>query len=196
MKKSINSIILTIGFIVYIVGVMLFKTSENLASAFFDLTGYSIYVILIMAFLFAKSKSLNICGYSISAIAGLDALSVITTATAIEDFDFTLIIFAFGIIVMMMPAIIYFINCLLNLFGFTKMGKQSTSDSKIDLLRLYAEINKDGIISDDEFASKKAVVIKGNSKDNKEELEQLKQLKRLYDEQVITKEEFVSFNVK
>ena len=63
MKKSINSIILTIGFIVYIVGVMLFKTSENLASAFFDLTGYSIYVILIMAFLFAKSKSLNICGY-------------------------------------------------------------------------------------------------------------------------------------
>lgn len=196
MKKSINNIILTIGFIIYIVGVMLCSTSENNEMLPIALATYSLYAILIMAFSFAKSKALNICAYSISAIAGVEALSLITSVSKIENFDAMLIIFTFGIIVMMIPAVIILINSILNLFGFTKVGRQTTSDSKIDLLRLYAEINKDGIISDDEFIAKKAIVIKGNLKENKEEFEQLKQLKRLYDEQVITKEEFITFNVK
>ena len=196
MKKSINNIILTIGFILYVVGIILYNTSENIGSMYSEFALYSICAILIMAFSFAKSKALNICGYTISTIAGVDALGYIIAASDVKEPDFTLMIFAFGIIIMMVPAIIYLINSILKSLGFTKIGSQTTSDSKIALLRLYAEINKDGIISDEEFASKKALVIKGNSKDNKEELEQLTQLKRLYDEQVITKEEFVSFNVK
>ncbi len=192
MKKNINQIIIVFGLVVFLVGTLIACLSE-----FYGLipssTYLSVYPILIIAFSFAKSKTLNYAGYTINAISGLNALAVIITYGEIDDFS--LLLPYVGLLIMMLASLVFILGLALNYFGFVKAGKSpESSNNKIELLRLYAELNKDEIITDEEFADVKSSVIKGNLKETVEKLNQIKELKKLFDEQVITKDEFINFN--
>ena len=192
MKKNVKQIILVIGLLTYLVGTLIASMSEDYG--LIAVNSYlALYPILTIAFCFAQSKALNATGYTINAIAGMNALTIIISAGDVEDV--TLLLPYIGLIIMFVASFCYLVPAILKFFGFVKAGKsQKTSNEKIELLRLYAELNSNEIITDDEFATIKTNVIKGNVKDNTEKLNQIKELKKLFDEQVITKEEFISFN--
>lgn len=192
MKKNVKQIILVVGLLTYLVGTLIASMSEDYG--LIAVNSYlALYPILTIAFCFAQSKALNATGYTINAIAGMNALTIIISAGDVEDV--TLLLPYIGLIIMFVASFCYLVPAILKFFGFVKAGKaQKTSNEKIELLRLYAELNSNEIITDDEFATIKTNVIKGNVKDNTEKLNQIKELKKLFDEQVITKEEFISFN--
>ena len=190
MKKSFNLVFISIVFVAYVICSILasFTSLYSVATSSMNL-----YVILMLAFCFAKSKTLNIVGYAIGGLIGVASLNSIIVL--IQGDVFLIILPFFASIALFIPSVIYFVNACLRTLGFIKKnGSQDTQDSKLDLLRLYAELSKDALITEEEFAEIKASVIKGTVKENKEKLTQLRELKKLFDEQVITKEEFISFN--
>ena len=192
MKKNYKHVILFIGFIVYVLGLLITGMSFGIESIIYFNTVISIiYPILTIAFCVAQTKTLNVLGYAINSIAGVYALTLLIQG----DFEETAIIMLIGLVIMMCVSICYLTTSILKFFGFVKAGKATaSSNEKIELLRLYSELNKNEIITDEEFAEIKTSVIKGNIKDNTVKLNQIKELKKLYDEQVITKDEFITFN--
>ncbi|MBQ3235212.1 MAG: SHOCT domain-containing protein [Clostridia bacterium] len=190
MKKNFYYITITLGFVLYLVCSILASLSEGYAPF---VEGMNLYVILMIAFCFSKNKTLNIVGYSIGGI--IIVYSIFALNVLGQGDDFNLLLPYISALVMGAASVVYFVGLCLKFFGFIKKnGCQDTQDSKIDLLRLYAELNKDGLLTDEEFAEIKSSVIKGSIKENKEKLAQIKELKKLFDEQVITKEEFITFN--
>ncbi len=188
--KKFNLIFISIVFVAFVITSILASFNAYYMEIFSSL---NFYVVLMVAFCFAKTKVLNTVGYCIGGLIGVLSLNYIIVLA--QGDVFLLLLPCFASIALIIPSIIYFVGASLTVLGFIKnCGTQQTQDSKIELLRLYGEMNKDGLIAEDEFANVKKAVIVGAVKENKEKLAQLKELKKLYDEQVITKEEFVNFN--
>ena len=188
--KKFNLIFISIVFVAFVITSILASFNAYYMEIFSSL---NFYVVLMVAFCFAKSKVLNVVGYCIGGLIGVVSLNYIIVLA--QGDVFLLLLPCFASIALFIPSVVYFVSACLRSLGFIKnSGVQQSQDSKIDLLRLYGELNKDGLITEEEFANVKKSVIVGGVKENKEKLVQLRELKKLFDEQVITKDEFVSFN--
>lgn len=202
MKKNFNLSLLVIGFIVYVICSIIARTSQEyyvmLGYAKDVLAGYSVIfdiaIIMMLAFCLTKSKTLNYVGYAIGAIIGVFSIEALVCLGETDINEFSLLLPYFGSLVMTFTSVLFFVGLCLKFFGFVKSNqKEQSSDSKIELLRLYAELSKDELISEEDFAIVKSNIISGDLKNSKEKLVELGNLKKLYDEQIITKEEFVTF---
>lgn len=192
MKKNIYQIIIAIGFIIYAVGKLLIAMSEKISAVYVSELS-ALYPILIIAFVFAKSNALKYTGYAIATIAGVDGLAIVMNAN--ENVEMVALLPAIAMIVMMFASIAFFVSVLLNFFGFVKEGKECKSaNNKVELIKLYSQLNNEDLITNEEFTTIKSSIVKGNVKESVEKLTQLKELKKLYDEQIITKEEFITFS--
>ena len=93
MKKNYKHVILFIGFIVYVLGLLITGMSFGLESVIYFNTVISVvYPLLTIAFCVAQTKTLNVLGYAINSIAGVYALTLLIQG----DFEETAIIMLIG----------------------------------------------------------------------------------------------------
>lgn len=183
MKKSLSKIIVFIGFLVVCVGELIDGFSQKAYTAGTLLTTGTLLGALAVVFVFAKNKTLSNMGYALSACGGISGILIC--------FKTTLPFWAsVGYIVMLLGAVIWLIGVLVAFFGFVKGGYVSEDDVSSQLIK-YKELEKEEIISAEEFEKLKAALFAG-SEGGKVTLNDLKKWKKLCDDGVITAEEFVA----
>ena len=204
MKKFFTQILTVIGFFVALVGIVLGYENGTEAQALLS----SLPVIaacMATAFVFAKNETVKNMGYVLSGIAGVYGFLVfITYRNSLYDENGNLIelltpkydptIFAAGLMIMLIPALIYVIIRFFSWLGFTRKSAQSACDIAT-VLNQYKSLEKEQILSPEEFEDLKSKVLKSTGSDISS-LEDLKKWKKLLDQQIITEEEFTSLKAR
>ena len=192
MKKELNKVILTIGFFVFMLGLLIgaLVSAEILVIL---QGGVVLYSILAVCFIYAKNNIIKNVGYALTAYAGILGLyylmwNVTQNAGAI--------IATIGLLIMLIGAFLYFLVEVLKFFGFVKSGVIcQTSNGTIELLSQYKEMEKEKIISETEFDVLKKKLFE-NEESKTANIDDLKKWKKLLDQQVITEEEFAALKAK
>ncbi len=187
MKKFFTQILTAIGFVIALVGVIMGYKSENIALAFASL--YFIAAALATTFVFAKNESVKNMGYVLSAVAGAYGITRLLIEMDAKKASVPMLIFAIGLIVMLVPALIYAIIQFFSWCGFTRKGNKADASDIATVLNQYKMLEKEKILSADEFESLKEKVLK-NSGSAVSSVDDLKKWKKLLDQQIITDEEF------
>ena len=195
MKKSIIKTIIFIGFALSVLGLILSPVLEE-RSATLIFSEYTLLVsvaaILGTTFVFTKNPTLNNIGYCLCAFVG--ALGVILFAIENELF----VVIAAGLSVMFVGSVLQFILIVIQFFGFFKKDSANPSNSLNDIssvLVKYKELEKEKVISSEEFNELKAKTITVSDNDNLS-IEDLKKWKKLLDQEVITETEFANMKAK
>ncbi len=188
MKKIFTQILVAIGFVVALVGVVLGVDDVTVGLAFSSV--HFIGATLATAFVFAKNETVKNMGYVLCAVAGTYGIAaIIPVETDAEAVSTGLLIFAFGLIVMMVPAVIYAIIRCFSWCGFTIKSSKADACDIAAVLDRYKALEKEEILSAEEFEGLKNKVLK-NSETSLSSIDDLKKWKKLLDQQVITEEEF------
>lgn len=194
MKKEINKVILTLGFIVSLLGLLI--DSIIVESAMFAMLGTPIFLgAFSFCFVYANNATLNRFGYVFAAIAGVDSIAAIIFSNT------DAIVAYIGFIIMFVAAVVYFICKILSFFGYKKCDADNNSCEAIaepyDQMLEYQKFMADGIINEQEFASLKSKLLGvSTSKVIAGDFEQLKKWKKLVEQNVITEEEFAGIKSK
>lgn len=203
MKKFFTQILTAIGFIVALVGIILNSKSGLAESALYSTP--LIAASIAIAFVFAKTQSVKIMGHVLSAYAGVSGLLTYLTyqnslydeagqlVTEKPEFDPT--IYSIGLIIMLAAALIFVIIEFFSWMGFTRKSSKAVSCDIATMLNQYKALEKEQILSAEEFDDLKSRVLKTSGSDCSS-IEDLKKWKKLLDQQVITEEEFSNLKAK
>ena len=187
MKKSLSKIIVFVGFLWVCIGELIDGFSQEAYIQDTLLTTGTLLGALAVVFVFAKNKTLSNMGYALCACGGISGILIC--------FKTNLPIFAaIGYIIMLIGAAVWLIGVLVAFFGFVKGGYVSEDDVSSQLIK-YKELEKEEIISAEEFEKLKAALFAG-SDGGKVTLNDLKKWKKLCDDGVITADEFAAFKAK
>lgn len=200
MKKFLTQILLSIGFGISLLGIVI--NNGIIAKTAFSSICF-IGTALAVVFVFSDNKIVKGTGYSISACAG--ASGIVTLLDLFES-GFVLnfnsydaiahigtIIYSIGLIIMLLSVIFQiFVWC-----GFTRTAGDVCKNKKADSgvnditaeLYQYKALEKEGILSSEEFESLKSKALK-NGDATIASVDDLKKWKKLLDQQVISQEEF------
>ena len=192
MKKEINKVIMTIGFIFVVVGLLIYGLDDELA-VLTVFTYANIAAVLATAFIFAKNSVAQNVGYGLGALVGVYGISCIVNESATG-----VIIFSIGMILMLLAAILYFIVVALKFFGFVKGGNVTASGCNgniSDVLGRYKEMEKEKVLTAEEFDELKKKALDA-VQEKAVSLDDLKKWKKMLDQQVITEEEFAAMKAK
>ncbi len=192
MKKTLSQILAVIGMIIAVVGILLDAVSLEMPMYAFSIADVSFAVaITALALIFSKKEGAVSLGYLIMVAAGVSAITRILNPdelfAAMEVISFT----AIGFAVMAVAALLYYFVKLLTVLGFVKKGKATGCEDVLVVLNKYKEMEKESIITPEEFEELKAKTLKVANK-NVGDLEDLKKWKKLVDQKVITQEEFAA----
>lgn len=194
MKKSIIKTIIFLGFAVFVLGMFLDpimdKSATTAATVVSGLNYIAIAAILGTAFIFSKNGTLANVGYGLCAVVG--AIGVVMM---LNSDVFRLTILPIGLIVIFVGAVLQFLLIAIKFFGFIKSeDKQVVGDISATLAK-YKELEKEKVISEEEFNDLKSKVIATDA-NGKASLEDLKKWKKLLDQEIITETEFANMKAK
>ncbi len=191
MKKELNKVILTIGFFIFMLG-LLIGTLVSAGILVILQGGVVLYSILAVCFIYAKNSIIKNVGYALTAYAGTLGLYYLMWNMP----NVGALIATSGLLIMLIGAFLYFLVEVLKFFGFVKGGVIcQTSNGTIELLSQYKEMEKEKIISETEFDALKKKLFE-NEESKTASIDDLKKWKKLLDQQVITEEEFVALKAK
>lgn len=183
MKKEISKIMMVIAFLVTIIGVLI----DALTLYTVNFSIMEIAAVFAVCFVFAKNNTIKLFGYAIATLLGVVALSnFIISVSALYS---VITITPIGEILYLVAAICFFIPLVLKFFGFVKSGRDATCGDISTILSKYKEMEKDKIITEEEFASLKSKTLKVGEKQSFN-IEDLKKWKKLLDQSIITEEEY------
>jgi hypothetical protein len=193
MKKFFTQILTVIAFIVILVGLLIAGLDSKDAPAVIMLVAFTapfLAAALATAFVFAKNDTVKNVGYILSALVGVYGVLML-----LADKNFMIV--AIGMILMLVPSVIYVFIQLFALLGFVRAKdlQVSKSDDMAALLNQYKALEKEAILSAEEFDALKAKVLK-NTDTQGTTLDDLKKWKKLLDQQVITEEEFTNLKAQ
>ncbi len=188
MKKFFTQILVAIGFTLALVGVILGVDDVTVGLSFSSI--HFIGATLATAFVFAKNETVKNMGYVLCAVAGTYGVAaIIPKETNVEAVSTGLLIFAVGLIVMMVPAVIYAIIQFFSWCGFTRKSSKADVGDIAAVLNQYKTLEKEEILSAEEFEGLKNKVLK-SSETTVSSIDDLKKWKKLLDQQILTEEEF------
>lgn len=199
MKNIVIKSIVFVGLLVTVLGTILdpLITSDPLtfAGVFMLVPFLPLYIILAAAlgtaFIYSKNATLANVGYGLMAFGG-----AIGIAMLIWFDSFSLIVIPVGLIIMFVGALLKAILAIISFFGFEKAGSRQPSSSDVaDALLKFKDLEKDGVLSEEEFAALKEKLIASDEK-AKPTIDDLKKWKKLLDQNVITEEEFAELKKK
>lgn len=193
MKKSIIKIIIAIGFFVVVLGAMLDPMTKQRAAAFV-LSNIFVYIavaaILGTVFVFSKNTTLANAGYALCAIVGTFGVTFMMYSDS-----YPITVTSIGLVIMFVGAVLQFLLVTINFFGFIKAEDGKAGGEIYTILTKYKEMEKDKIISEEEFNDLKTKTFAANPTD-KVSLEDIKKWKKLLDQNIITETEFANMKAK
>lgn len=182
MKKEVNQIVIFIGFIIYVVGLVLSALMSDIAFSVVSLS--SVAVVLGLCFVFAKNEVVKKVGYGLCVVGGADGLySLLGTYYGLGAQ-----ICYIGQVVMFVGVIIFFISMMARFFGYEK-NKTATTGNFIQALNSLNSLKQENVITEEEFEQLKTETLQKANKNNLS-IADIKQWKKLYDQKIITEEEF------
>lgn len=196
MKKNIIKTITFLGFIIAILGAILDpmiadKGAHAYSYLFNNVAVYiAVAAILGTIFVFSKNATVENVGYALCAFVGTLGITMI-----INDKVFPLMLIPIGFIVMLVGAVLQFLLIAIKFFGFVKSNDCKNVGDVSDILTKYKELEKDKVISEEEFNDLKNKTI-ATSTNDKISLEDLKKWKKLLDQGIITETEFANMKAK
>ncbi len=185
MKKFFTQILAAIGFAVSLIGVFLSFKNAALIVAFSSI--YFIGAGMATAFVFAKNETVKNMGYVLCATAG--TFGAVTLLNEISGGSIGMIVFSIGLIIMLIPALIYAIIQFFSWCGFTRRNAKAAADDIATVLNRYKSLEKEEILSAEEFEALKGSVL-DNSGSAVSCVDDLKKWKKLLDQGIINEEEF------
>ncbi len=189
MKKQITQIIMTIGFIVFVIGNIVVGAETGLVV--FSLV--HVGALLAAVFVFSKNETLKKVSYGLGALEGAYGIACLAFAfeeeTGLIKEETGLIIASVGLILLLVSSLIYFTVVVINFFGFTKDKDVSCGNNLSDVLIKYKEMEEEKVITEEEYEELKRKALQV-TKPKSVGLDDLKKWKKLLDQQVITEEEF------
>ncbi len=192
MKKEVNKIILTLGFITSMVGLWYNAINGNLNRVVYAFEVSMLAAVLAIAFIFASNTTLKNLGYGLTALLGATGIRSIILMDG--NIYIGLLIPAIGFIIMSLSGILYLFALLFKFFGFVKKNDQQNclvSSGLLNELARYKEMQDDKVLTEEEFSELKQRAMENT--DNKiSSVEDLKKWKKLLDQQIITEEEFAN----
>lgn len=193
MKRKISKITLFVGFVVTMVGILLDSliSDGTITLSVTGVMGYSptiLAALLGTCFIFAQNRTLIRIGYALSAFAGIRGLLLLISGMTAEQFTIT----GFGLTLILIASLLYFIHICVVFFGYSKGNRE---DDLPRLLAAYKSLEKDNIISADEFAALKVELL-SRQNNNDVSLSDLRQWKKLQDQGILTEEEFSALKAK
>ena len=189
-KQFLIQTLSIIGFAIAVAGVILSATESVAVEAIGSLAA-----ALACAFVFSKNEIVKIVGYTLSVLVGAEGLqTVLLIMNGYVPDSYAII--AIGYIVMLVPAVIYALIKLFDYLGFVRAGSvKCNCDDIATLLTQYKAMEKEDVLSTEEFATLKEKVLE-NSNSKVTGLDDLKKWKKLLDQQVITEDEFANLKAK
>jgi len=197
VKTTIANILVFIGFLVTVLGVIIdplimTKEAAAVAGASLILIPFlPLYIVLASvlgtAFAFSKNGTLANAGYGLLAFDGAIGIMMLVMIDV-----FNLIVVPVGLVVMFVGAALRCIVTIIGFFGYAKGGVRAQSSCEIaDALSKNKELEKDGVLSEEEFKNlKDKTIVSGENA--KPSLDDLKKWKKLLDQNVITEEEYAA----
>ena len=175
-----------IGFIVVLLGVLT-ESSETALTVMF--TAPFLAAVLAVCFINACNNTVKNVGYALGALVGVYGLVMIMNEV--------LLVSACGMVFMLFAALGFAVTYILKFFGWVKSGKESSAVGDISSqLEKYKEMEKENIITDEEFVQLKGQALQTISENKHLNFEDLKKWKKLLDQQVLTEEEFSQLKSK
>ena len=205
MKKHITSIISFIGFAVALLGVVIDALSATAAvppgsssalislisqSTLYSLIGAAFAVCLINS---DKNMTKNV-DYALAGISGTYGLAIFLVSINAGTF----LLYALGLALLFVAALIYFLYVCICFFGFAKNKTCDSAHQNNDLcavLGSYKELQQEKVLSESEYeASKEAALSEASGQ--KVGIDDLKKWKKMLDQNIITEEEFAALKAK
>ncbi len=188
MKKSLIKTIIFLGFAVAVLGVII-DPIISIETAAYIISGTTISVAAILGatLIFSKNATVKNVGFALSAFVGAIGVYLIM--------ETQLMITAVGLVIMLVGAILQFLFIVIKFLGFIKSEDKQISGDVSGILTKYKELEKEKIISEEEFNDLKTKAIAANA-DNHISLEDLKKWKKLLDQNIITDAEFSEMKSK
>ena len=175
-----------IGFIVVLLGVLTESATTALTVLF---TAPYLAAVLAVCFVNASNNTVKNVGYALGALLGVYGFVVIITDN--------LVVSACGMVFMLFAALGYAVTYVLKFFGWVKGEKEISGGVDISSqLGKYKEMEKENIITDEEFVQLKGQALQSIGDNNRLTFEDLKKWKKLLDQQVLTEEEFSQLKSK
>lgn len=196
MKKSLVKIFVFVGLLVMFLGVILdpIISEKSLSAVVALLVDVPFYIalsaVLAAVFVYSKNNLLANVGYGLAALVGVLGILLIVYA------DYTgLIVIPVGMIIMFVGALLKGILIAIEFFGYVKSGTAQSSCDAAAVLVKYKELEKEGVLSEEEFSDlKNKTIAAGDQKVTS--FDDLKKWKKLLDQNVITEEEFAALKSK
>lgn len=193
MKKSIIKTIIAIGFFVAVLGAIIDPMMDTMAVAFIFSNAFiyiAVAAILGTVFVFSKNATLANAGYGLCAVVGAFGVTLMMNSIA-----YPIMVTSIGLIIMFVGAVLQFLLIAIKFFGFIKSEDKQVVGDVSDMLTKYKELEKEKVISEEEFNDLKTKTIAANESD-KVSLEDLKKWKKLLDQNIITETEFSNMKSK
>lgn len=196
MKKSLVKIFVFVGLLVMFLGVILdpIISEKSLSAVVALLVDVPFYIalsaVLAAVFVYSKNNLLANVGYGLAALVGVLGILLIVYV------DYTgLIVIPVGMIIMFVGALLKGILIAIEFFGYVKSGTAQSSCDAAAVLVKYKELEKEGVLSEEEFSDlKNKTIAAGDQKVTS--FDDLKKWKKLLDQNVITEEEFAALKSK
>lgn len=205
MKKHITSIISFIGFAVALLGVVIDVLSATAAvppgsssalislisqSTLYSLIGAAFAVCLINS---DKNMTKNV-GYALAGISGTHGLAIFLVSINAGTF----LLYALGLALLFVAALIYFLYVCICFFGFAKNKTCDSAHQNNDLcavLGSYKELQQEKVLSESEYEALKEAAL-SEASGQKVGIDDLKKWKKMLDQNIITEEEFAALKAK
>ena len=205
MKKHITSIISFIGFAVALLGVVIDVLSATAAvppgsssalislisqSTLYSLIGAAFAVCLINS---DKNMTKNV-GYALAGLSGTYGLAIFLVSINAGTF----LLYALGLALLFVAALIYFLYVCICFFGFAKNKTCDSAHQNNDLcavLGSYKELQQEKVLSESEYEALKEAAL-SEASGQKVGIDDLKKWKKMLDQNIITEEEFAALKAK
>ena len=184
MKKSLNQILIAIGFIIAAVGAILQPLLHSPATSLYI---EALIAVLAVCFIYAKNDILKNVGYGLCLVCASIGLVYMSSASTGQ------MLFAIGSLVMALGAFLYLIILILKFFGFVK-SKDNNYTKTFDVLEAlnnYKNLADEKVLSDEEFNELKANIL-ASSNCKAKTIDDLKKWKKAVEQKIITEEEYNS----
>ena len=191
MKKTITNIMMFVGYLVMLVGFVIAGLDKKSTALVLTMVfAYpAIAATLALCFIHAKNNVVKNVGYALAALAGVYGILMLVSEM--------MLVSAIGLIVMLLASLGYVVVLLLEFFGFVKADKMLNITNDVStLLGKYKEMEKEQVITEEEFLQLKAQALQTLAEKEEASLEDLKKWKKLLDQKVITEEEFAQLKAK
>ncbi len=193
MKKFFTQILAPIGFVVALIGFISGYKNATLILAFSSI--YFIAAVLAAGFVFAKNETVKNMGYILCAVAGTGGVVTLLNLLEAEVMSLGSLIVSIGLIIMLIPALLYAIIQFFSWCGFTRKKSKADADDIATALNQYKTMEKEKILSTEEFDELKSNLLK-NRVSASTSFDDLKKWKKLLDQQIITEEEFANLKAQ